>query len=206
MGNLPSTIYAGFLLMLFNLSEKYNQMMYKDYSDNSKKENLLDDHSHFKNADIENQNKIKENSSSLNTNNFTFFGKNATKKEDNTSNQYKLLKNSDENDHIEEKKENSNMLDNLKKEIKHSIIEFDMDEETNNNLNNFNDNEKKLIVKNEPEEMVEFSNHKITSIDENNKIENLTNLTNLKKPSDEKDKHLSFDDLRNEILQSDIEE
>ena len=134
MGNLPSTIYASFWLMLLNLSEKYNQMMYKDYSDNSKKENLLDDHSNFKNADIEKQNSSKENSNKINTNNFTFFGKSAPKKEDNISNKYKLLKNSDENENFEEKKGDLNMFDNLKKEIKHSIIEFDMEDDNNISL------------------------------------------------------------------------
>jgi hypothetical protein len=199
MGNLPSTIYASFWLMLLNLSEKYNQMMYKDYSDNSKKENLLDDHSNFKNADIENQHLSKENSNKINTNNFTFFGKSAPKKEDNISNQYKLLKNSDENENFEEKKGDLNMFDNLKKEIKHSIIEFDMEDDNNISLN---DNKKKLIVKNEPEEMIEFGNHKTSLIEEANKIEN-ENSTKLK---DEKNNHLSFDDLRNEILHNDIEE
>ena len=66
MGNLPSNIYAGLLVLLYNLSEKYNELISKDNSDNSKKENLLDDNSNFKDVDIENQNisnsrKTKEN-------------------------------------------------------------------------------------------------------------------------------------------------
>ena len=101
--------------------------------------------------------------------------------------------------YIDLEQEFNKEVDNLKKEIKHSIIEFDMEDDNNISLN---DNKKKLIVKNEPEEMIEFGNHKTSLIEEDNKIEN-ENSTKLK---DEKDNHLSFDDLRNEILHNDIEE
>jgi hypothetical protein len=198
MGNVTSTIYAGIILMLYNISEKYNEFRSKDYSDNSKKENLLDENSNFKNADIENQNVSKENSNKSKENQFSFFGKGASKKEDNTGNQYKLLKNSDDNELIEEKKEDlkKNNFDDLKKEIKHTIIEFDTEEDA---ITYKNENKKKLIeednFKSAPEEMLDFGNHDSDEKDENSK-----------KPKDENKKLESFDDLRNEILLSDVEE
>lgn len=224
MGNVTSSIYGAFFLLLAKISEKLNNKNTQENMNlqHNNKENLLDGNTSnsYKNVDIEKNNKA-DNINKNSNKHFNFFGKNNVNEKENKDNsmKYQLLKNSEydfETNDLNKKEEIQN-YEILKQEIKQSHIEFDEEMNLNNenNLKDENDNtgmffkdncqNEHLISANN--EIIENNNDKAEKNKQATKNHNKSYDKTFNKPtqivSDDKE---SFEDLRKQILENKFDE
>lgn len=223
MGNVTSSIYGAFFLLLMRISEKFqnkNQQENMNLNDNTK-ENLIDGNSNiaYKNVDIEKNNKAENDKKSKS--NFNFFEKNKEnnqKDPEKNTMKYQLLKNSEydfETNDTNKKEEDKQNYEILKQEIKQSHIEFDEELNINNDnkrTENFNTevffkdncNKEQLIsVNSEKQEDKEIEEN--SNINQTKNSSRKINADNKKAYIEGGDKE-SFDDLRKQILENKFDE
>jgi hypothetical protein len=222
MGNVTSSIYGAFFLILVKLSEKFQKQTQDNLNlQDNHKENLLDSNyqNTYKNVDIEKNNKTVQQNEKRKDSLFLFFGKsnNKDKETTNHNSKYQLLKNSEydfETNDLNKKYQKN--FEILKQEIKQ--CDYELDEECIIE----GDKYQKNPVKNKDLLINETSiNEKLISINlQDNKIKgNKTNKNVSKSNTIIDNKHINlssnnldvganetFEDLRKQILEDKFED